>query len=85
MPARPTLAQLLATDDFVGRHIGPSAAEQAHMLRTIGVETLDGLLAETVPSIFRLAEALPLPASRTVEDVLAELKSIAAATARAPA
>ena len=78
MTARPTLAQLLATDDFVGRHIGPSAAEQAHMLRTIGVETLDGLLAETVPSTIRLAEALPLPASRTVEDVLAELKSIAA-------
>ncbi|MEI7547530.1 MAG: glycine dehydrogenase, partial [Actinomycetota bacterium] len=77
MDARPTLTDLLATDDFVRRHIGPSLSEQAHMLRTIGVTTLDELLVETVPSTIRMAEALPLPASRTVEDVLAELKSIA--------
>jgi len=77
MDARPTLTELLGTDEFIGRHIGPSPAEQAHMLRTIGVDSMETLLAETVPSTIRLAEALPLPAARTVEDVLAELKGIA--------
>ena len=77
MNTRPTLTDLLGTDDFVGRHIGPSPAEQELMLRTIGVSSLDELLAHTVPSTIRLAEALPLADSRTVEDVLAELKSIA--------
>ena len=77
MDTRPTLTELLGTDDFVGRHIGPSPAEQELMLRTIGVASLDELLEQTVPSTIRLAESLPLPGSRTVEDVLAELKSIA--------
>ncbi|MDO8390103.1 MAG: aminomethyl-transferring glycine dehydrogenase [Actinomycetota bacterium] len=77
MDARPTLNDLLATDDFVGRHIGPSPAEQAHMLRVVGADSMETLLAETVPSTIRLAEALPLPGSRTVDDVLAELKTIA--------
>ena len=72
MDARPTIADLFAVDDFTRRHIGPSADEQAHMLSTIGVATLDELLAETVPSTIRLAESLRLPGPRTVEDVLAE-------------
>jgi glycine dehydrogenase len=78
MDARPTLADLFAVDDFVNRHIGPSPAERAHMLATIGVGSMDELLAQTVPSTIRMAEALPLPGPRSVEDVLAELKAIAA-------
>ncbi len=76
--ARPALADLLATDDFVGRHIGPTADEQAHMLSVLGVASLETLLAQTVPASIRLEGSLPLAASRTVEDVLGELRGLAA-------
>ena len=75
--ARPALADLFGADDFVGRHIGPTADEQAHMLRTIGAASLDALLAETVPASIRMDESLPMPGSRTVTDVLAELRALA--------
>ena len=77
MITRPALADLFGADDFVGRHIGPTTAEQAHMLSTIGVASLDELLAQTVPASIRMAEALPMPGSRTVTDVLAELRGLA--------
>jgi glycine dehydrogenase len=68
-PTRSSLATLFATDDFVGRHIGPTAAEQAHMLEVLGVGSLDELLDQTVPAAIRLQGPLPLPDSRTVPDV----------------
>ena len=78
MTARSTLAELLGTHDFIGRHIGPSPDEQAHMLSVLGVSSLDELIAQTVPDSIVMNGSLPLPAARTVEDVLAELKGIAA-------
>ncbi|HNJ97385.1 MAG TPA: glycine dehydrogenase (aminomethyl-transferring), partial [Ilumatobacteraceae bacterium] len=77
MNARPTLDSLFAADDFISRHIGPSAAEQQHMLRTVGAASMDELLEQTVPSTIRLAESLGLPGPRSVEDVLGELRAIA--------
>ena len=77
MNARPTVDNLFAVDDFTRRHIGPSVDEQAHMLRTIGVDSLESLLAQTVPSTIRLAESLNLPGPRSVEDVLGELRALA--------
>ena len=74
---RTALADLFGADDFVGRHIGPTADEQAHMLRTIGAASLDALLAQTVPTSIRMAETLPMPGSRSVTDVLAELRVLA--------
>jgi glycine dehydrogenase len=78
MPARPSLADLLGTADFVDRHIGPTADDQGHMLAVVGASSLEALLAETVPNSIRLLDALPLPGPRTVEDVLGELRGIAA-------
>jgi len=77
MNTRLALSDLLGTDDFVGRHIGPTADEQAHMLSVLGVPSLDELLAQTVPASIRMAGSVALPGSRTVEDVLAELRSMA--------
>ncbi len=71
------LPSLLGTDDFVGRHIGPTTAEQAHMLAVLGVDSMETLLGQTVPASIRLEGALPLAGSRTVEDVLGELRSLA--------
>ncbi len=77
MTARPTLSALLGLDDFVGRHIGPTPAEQQHMLGVIGVPSLDALIEATVPSSILLESALPLPGPRTTDDVLDELRGIA--------
>ena len=43
-----------------GRHIGVSEKEEAEMLQTIGVNTLDELIAQTIPSNIKLASPLEL-------------------------
>ncbi len=78
MSARPTMSQLLGTDDFVGRHIGPTDAERQHMLSVVGETSIDSLLQATVPGSILLSEPLPLPGPRTTTDVLGELRGIAA-------
>lgn len=45
--------------DFANRrHIGPSPAEMAEMLAAVGCESLDQLIAETVPASIRQKDAL---------------------------
>ncbi len=78
MAARPTLAELTAVDDFAGRHIGPRGADLTAMLDELGVGSVDELLAQTVPPSILMEEPLPLPGPRSVEDVLAELRALAA-------
>ena len=75
--SRPSLAQLFGTDDFATRHIGHTRDEQAQMLEVLGVESVAELLRQTVPASIRMDGSLPLPAGRTVEDVLAELRTLA--------
>jgi glycine dehydrogenase len=65
-------------DHFVDRHIGPDAREEAEMLRTLGVASLDALIAETIPTDIRFAGALDLPAPVGESEVLAELRALAA-------
>ena len=43
------LSDLLQTNDFTARHIGPSEAEQAEMLQVLGVSSLDELTETTLP------------------------------------
>ncbi|MEJ2895585.1 aminomethyl-transferring glycine dehydrogenase [Bordetella avium] len=64
--------------DFIPRHIGPSEADQAKMLATIGCSSLDALLEEVVPPRIRNQAPLALPGARSEPDVLAELKQMAA-------
>jgi glycine dehydrogenase len=71
------LAELLGTDDFVDRHVGPSADELERMLEVLGVGSLDELLDQVVPGSIRLADLLALGAPRTEPDVLWELRNIA--------
>ncbi len=70
-------SELLAHDDFVGRHIGPRSDDITEMLSVIGVDNIDALIDETVPSAIRLHEDLALPGPRTETDVLAELRGLA--------
>lgn len=52
----------MRTDSFALRHIGPRPQEVEQMLKTIGVESLDQLIYETVPDGIRLKKDLDLPA-----------------------
>ena len=71
------LAALEQRDEFVGRHIGPGAADERAMLEAIGVRSLAELLEQVVPAAIRLREALPLPGARTERDVLEDLARLA--------
>ncbi|WEF24347.1 aminomethyl-transferring glycine dehydrogenase [Paracoccus sp. S3-43] len=50
-------------DDFANRrHIGPSPAEMAEMLKAVGADSLDALIGQTVPAAIRQDSALDWPA-----------------------
>ncbi|MBL8511552.1 MAG: glycine dehydrogenase (aminomethyl-transferring), partial [Betaproteobacteria bacterium] len=76
-PTRPTLAELSATDQFIARHIGPSAEEQAEMLAVLKRDSLEALITAIVPASIRLQSPLSLPAARSEPEVLASLKALA--------
>ena len=68
-----------ARDLFAARHIGPSAEDQRAMLAALGYATLDGLTAAALPPGTRPPASLAtLPAARTEQEALAELRRIAA-------
>ena len=68
-----------ARDVFAARHIGPSAEDQQAMLAALGYATLDDLTAAALPPGTRPPASLAmLPAARTEQEALAELRRIAA-------
>ncbi len=64
-------------DTFVRRHIGPDAAEQASMLKELGLESLESLTAAAVPASIRLAAPLNLPPALTESEALDALRRVA--------
>ena len=56
MPFTPT--DYLPYDFANRRHIGPSPAEMAHMLETLGLSNLEGLIDETLPKSIRQKKPL---------------------------
>ncbi len=71
------LRLLRPTDSFARRHLGPRPSDLPAMLATIGVTSLDELIAQTVPANIRLKQPLDLPAARTESEVLADLRAVA--------
>ena len=55
----------MKTDAFALRHIGPRENDLKHMLKTIGADTLDQLINETIPSDIRLHTDLNLEPAMT--------------------
>ncbi|MGH8094159.1 MAG: aminomethyl-transferring glycine dehydrogenase [Chthoniobacterales bacterium] len=62
---------------FVGRHIGPNDEEIGAMLAAIGFQDLDDFIDATVPKDIRLTSPLDLPAGKSEQEALAELRTIA--------
>lgn len=73
-----TLTQLAKHDEFIQRHIGPDEAETAAMLQELGVDSLEQLIAQTVPESIRLPKPLAIGDSKTEDDALRYLKAVAA-------
>src|SRR6476659_3864106 len=69
---------IAAGDSFVGRHVGPSDAEVAAMLGTLGYSSLDELIDATVPERIRAKAPLALPAPLTEAETLAQFRTMAA-------
>jgi glycine dehydrogenase len=55
----------MRTDAFALRHIGPRENDLNHMFKTIGVETFDQLIYETIPENIRLKNDLQLEPAMT--------------------
>lgn len=65
------------TDQFVDRHIGPNEMEQQEMLKFISADSLDVLMADTIPAAIRLNQNLPLPEPMSEYEYLRELRGLA--------
>ncbi len=72
-----TSADLVHTDDFVSRHIGPSASDQQEMLKLLGYDSLDAFIEAVVPPDIRLRRPLALPPGRDEREVLQALRRFA--------
>ncbi len=59
MTTRPTLDELSGHADFPRRHIGPTPDELSTMLATIGVSSVEDLLARTIPPSIRARSPRP--------------------------
>ena len=64
-------------DLLPSRHIGISSVEQQEMLKTLGVETLDQLIEQTVPQAIRLKEPMKLNQPLTERAYLEHLAELA--------
>lgn len=72
-----TLKQLENHGEFIGRHIGPSADEQAEMLAVLGAESLEALTKDTVPGAILRDPFLQVGEPLSEREALAKLKTIA--------
>src|SRR5882724_5451103 len=61
---------------FADRHIGPSPEDIQEMLGVVGFPVLDAMIDAAIPSQIRLKKPLSLPAARSEQELLAELKAI---------
>ena len=66
----------MKTDAFALRHLGPRESDLQNMFKTIGVETLDQLISETVPSAIRLKKDLDLDAPMTEYEYLTHIQEL---------
>ncbi len=71
------LDQFRLTDTFERRHIGPRTADINHMLDVLDLNSLEQLVAQTIPAAIRLNRALDIDAPRTETEALQEMRELA--------
>jgi glycine dehydrogenase len=77
-PVSTSLSALENSQEFIARHIGPSAADEQRMLSAIGAASRAALMQAIVPAAIARPQPMQLPAPLTEAQALAELKGIAA-------
>lgn len=77
MPSPLPLAALENAAEFLPRHIGIDAADEAHMLSVIGEASRRSLIDSIVPRSIARSQDMDLPPSTTEAAALAELKALA--------
>jgi len=77
VPTAATTSVAEVSHEFIRRHIGPGAADQAVMLEAVGASSIEMLMQEVVPANIRMSHELNLPGPRSEADVLAEMKALA--------
>jgi glycine dehydrogenase len=75
--ASQSLKALEQKDDFISRHNGPNQSEVTDMLSTMGAESLDELVRQTVPAKILLDKPLMLDDACSEQDSLAYLQVLA--------
>ncbi|PWS39138.1 glycine dehydrogenase (aminomethyl-transferring) [Falsiroseomonas bella] len=78
MSALSDLAALEDHGEFIRRHVAPSEADIAAMLREVGAASLEDLAAKTVPSAIRATFPAALPEPATEAEAIGELRALAA-------
>jgi len=78
MHAHTPLDALENHGEFIARHIGPDAADEAHMLSVIGAASRQALIDAIVPRSIARATPMALPAVKSEAEALAELRAVAA-------
>ncbi|MCR8726745.1 aminomethyl-transferring glycine dehydrogenase [Frigidibacter sp. ROC022] len=64
--------------DFANRrHVGPSPSEMAEMFATLGVDSLDQLIDETIPASLRQKEPLDFGAPLSERELLWQMRQVA--------
>jgi glycine dehydrogenase len=66
----------MKTDAFALRHIGPRESDLQHLFKTIGVDSLDQLITETIPTDIRLKKDLELDAPMTEYEYLSHIQEL---------
>jgi len=66
----------MRTDAFALRHIGPRENDLQHMFRTIGVDSIDQLIYETLPDDIRLKAPLNLEPALTEYEYLNHIQQL---------
>jgi len=68
----------MKTNKFIYRHLGPRPDEVPDMFRTIGVESMEQLIYETIPDNIRLKRELNLPQAMTEPEFMEHISELAA-------
>ena len=55
----------MKTDAFALRHLGPRESDLSHMFKTIGVDSFEQLIYETIPDDIRLKKDIDLEPAMT--------------------
>ena len=63
-------------NSFAYRHIGPKAVDVDQMLTTIGIDSIDTLIDQTVPTTIRSTEEMDLAPAMTEAEFAAHITAL---------